>query len=556
MVYDVSPDEAVLDSDGEADEVANDDGVGLMTLAQVHADVSALQRGVSAARAVKVARAVAAYVRASGQRRARLAHLAATRSCPIGLDAAHRWTSTHRLLAELDRHRCAVTQVLLDDGLADAEALPWRQWQHIRRLLQPFHAWTEVLEQQATPTVSLLPVAVYDIHATLRATIDAIDSSPQQQQQEQQHQDEAEQQQAQQSVDDEGALQSAKDLATALLHHLREYFGDLIGMSQASPVDTAPTDRSAASSPVPSPQQSPRRTGSPLPAIEWLQAIIKAQAMMQSGDEDGAREEARRLLAALPPGLDAQQSESMCQQLRALVPHDSPVDATPVPLSERDAAFVQRMRMLCGWVVPMLLDPRVSAADCVAVSNASVAELELALAAELLRISSNAPPDDRAMLHLRDHQDSSSTYKGFVVEAKKFLALRPPAARGSSLTALASQSALCAVHEMVAVNELVDPLTWWRETQRDHYGVKDVMPLLARQVLAAPMSSAEVERVFSISGHIINARRTALGAHVVDQLMYLRMTSGGNGHLWQEAFDGAVDVLAARSAGNDVQGEN
>ena len=61
-------------------------------------------------------------------------------------------------------------------------------------------------------------------------------------------------------------------------------------------------------------------------------------------------------------------------------------------------------------------------------------------------------------------------------------------------------------------------LSWWNRHQ-------NILPLLAkfaRTILAIPASSAKSERVFSIGGFLVNARRTNLNPSKVEQLIIIK----------------------------------
>ena len=62
-----------------------------------------------------------------------------------------------------------------------------------------------------------------------------------------------------------------------------------------------------------------------------------------------------------------------------------------------------------------------------------------------------------------------------------------------------------------------DPLQWW-ETQIETFSR---LSGLARGLLAVPATSAPSERVFSIAGIVLNAKRSSLSPHVVDKVLFI-----------------------------------
>jgi hypothetical protein len=61
-----------------------------------------------------------------------------------------------------------------------------------------------------------------------------------------------------------------------------------------------------------------------------------------------------------------------------------------------------------------------------------------------------------------------------------------------------------------------DILVWWKEQTQF-----PKLRALARQLLAIPASSAASERSFSAAGCTVSARRTALSAENVDDILFL-----------------------------------
>lgn len=61
------------------------------------------------------------------------------------------------------------------------------------------------------------------------------------------------------------------------------------------------------------------------------------------------------------------------------------------------------------------------------------------------------------------------------------------------------------------------PLQWWSA----HSGAHDKLALLARKYLATPASTVPCERLFSVAGHIVQKKRSALLSENVNQLVCL-----------------------------------
>jgi len=71
-----------------------------------------------------------------------------------------------------------------------------------------------------------------------------------------------------------------------------------------------------------------------------------------------------------------------------------------------------------------------------------------------------------------------------------------------------------------------DLLQWWKQQ-------KDTFPklwLLAQRILAVPATSAPSERVFSIAGLVLQAKRTSLAPENVNKIIFVH----NNGHLLHE----------------------
>ena len=62
----------------------------------------------------------------------------------------------------------------------------------------------------------------------------------------------------------------------------------------------------------------------------------------------------------------------------------------------------------------------------------------------------------------------------------------------------------------------VNPATFWASPLADNY---PTMRHLARKYLSIPATSASVERLFSVAGAIIRARRSSLAATTVESLL-------------------------------------
>ena len=62
-----------------------------------------------------------------------------------------------------------------------------------------------------------------------------------------------------------------------------------------------------------------------------------------------------------------------------------------------------------------------------------------------------------------------------------------------------------------------DPLDWWRNNEQRF----PLLSVLARKYLCIPSTSVPSERVFSIAGHIVNAKRASLIPDNVNMLVFL-----------------------------------
>lgn len=61
------------------------------------------------------------------------------------------------------------------------------------------------------------------------------------------------------------------------------------------------------------------------------------------------------------------------------------------------------------------------------------------------------------------------------------------------------------------------PMQWWAA----HSGAHDKLALLARKYLATPASTVPCERLFSVAGHIVQKKRSALHSENVNRLVCL-----------------------------------
>ena len=66
-----------------------------------------------------------------------------------------------------------------------------------------------------------------------------------------------------------------------------------------------------------------------------------------------------------------------------------------------------------------------------------------------------------------------------------------------------------------------DPLKWW-STQSSTY---KHLSQLARYILPIPATSAPSERIFSLAGVLVNAKRSALAPTVVDKVIFVHENS-------------------------------
>ena len=75
------------------------------------------------------------------------------------------------------------------------------------------------------------------------------------------------------------------------------------------------------------------------------------------------------------------------------------------------------------------------------------------------------------------------------------------------------------------------PLKWWKE----HAAKFPYLSQLARRYLAMPATSASVERLFSVAGQVVTAKRASLDPETVTLLVFLHEAIPGG--IEREAFD-------------------
>jgi hypothetical protein len=94
--------------------------------------------------------------------------------------------------------------------------------------------------------------------------------------------------------------------------------------------------------------------------------------------------------------------------------------------------------------------------------------------------------------------------------------------------------------EYAANKKEFDPLIWWKS----QVGRWPVLSLMARDILTTPVSSVACEQVFSISGNVLDDRRSRLKADILEATMCVmdweraRLRSQQNTELWIEDFAG------------------
>ena len=83
------------------------------------------------------------------------------------------------------------------------------------------------------------------------------------------------------------------------------------------------------------------------------------------------------------------------------------------------------------------------------------------------------------------------------------------------------------------------PLMWWKE----HAAKFPYLSQLARRYLAMPATSASVERLFSVAGQVVTAKRASLDPETVTLLVFLHEAIPGG--IQREAFamiDATIDL--------------
>lgn len=68
----------------------------------------------------------------------------------------------------------------------------------------------------------------------------------------------------------------------------------------------------------------------------------------------------------------------------------------------------------------------------------------------------------------------------------------------------------------------VDPLDWWSR----HHQAYPYISVLARRIFTVNATSVASERLFSLSGHIVNKKRTSLRPSIVNVLTVLAFNTG------------------------------
>ena len=80
-----------------------------------------------------------------------------------------------------------------------------------------------------------------------------------------------------------------------------------------------------------------------------------------------------------------------------------------------------------------------------------------------------------------------------------------------------------------------NPLVWWTQNERFF----PILSKLAKRILAIPATSCPSERVFSVVGRIVSARRAKLSTSNVSMLLFLKQEL-----LWYEKRSGTSDGVA------------
>jgi hypothetical protein len=67
----------------------------------------------------------------------------------------------------------------------------------------------------------------------------------------------------------------------------------------------------------------------------------------------------------------------------------------------------------------------------------------------------------------------------------------------------------------------IDPLLFWKTNHKSPR--LENLAKLAKKLLGVPATSAEVERMFSLSGHILGPKRRTTGVQLFEDLVYLKL---------------------------------
>jgi hAT family C-terminal dimerisation region len=71
---------------------------------------------------------------------------------------------------------------------------------------------------------------------------------------------------------------------------------------------------------------------------------------------------------------------------------------------------------------------------------------------------------------------------------------------------------------MLNENEDVDIMTWWKRNARGY----PTLTMMARDVFTVPVSTVPFESCFSSANKILSDKRSKLGAHVFERLVWLK----------------------------------
>ena len=74
---------------------------------------------------------------------------------------------------------------------------------------------------------------------------------------------------------------------------------------------------------------------------------------------------------------------------------------------------------------------------------------------------------------------------------------------------------------LIETQEFKDTLLFWKLYHKSHSFVN--LAKLAQKVLGVPATSADVERMFSLSGHILGPKRRTTGVSLYEDLVYLKL---------------------------------